>query len=195
MILTRSMTATSCRFVLVRPGATAFDEQGRMKGSMDIPLSASGEIQVERIAMELANLELSAIYSAPCASAVATADRLVEGRNLKVKVIDCFRNIDHGLWHGKLIDEVKRTQPKVYRQGQDDPDLVCPPGGESVHEAKQRVLKALHKVAKRASGVVALVIPDPMASVLQSVLEGEELRDLWAAETDEAHWDLIETAI
>lgn len=184
------------RIVLVRPGATDFDDQGRMKGCLDMPMSDCGWQQVERIAAELADLPLSGIFSAPCQSARDTANRLAAGRSTRVKVVDCFRNIDHGLWHGKLIDEVRRNQPRVYRQGQDSPGSVRPPGGETIQDAKERVLKAVRKVMKRsASGVIALVIPDPLASVVQSMLEGEEMRDLWSAETDAAKWELIEAAV
>ena len=37
-------------------------------------------------------LELDQILSAPCESAVETANRLAQGRGIKVKLIDCFRN-------------------------------------------------------------------------------------------------------
>lgn len=181
------------RVVLVRPGATDFDDQGRMKGCLDMPLSESGREQVERIAAELADLELDQILSAPCESAIETANRLAQGRGIKVKQIDCFRNLDHGLWHGKLIEEVRRTQPKVYKQGQESPQNLCPPGGETIEQAKTRVTKALRKITKRSGGdVIALVIPDPLASVVQSILEGEEMGDLWKSETDSAKWEMIQ---
>jgi broad specificity phosphatase PhoE len=186
------------RVVLVRPGATEFDDQGRMKGCLDMPLSECGREQVERIAAELADVEIDEIVSAPCESAVETANRIaagrsVQGRGIKVRVIECFRNVDHGLWHGKLIEEVRRTQPKVYKQGQESPSNLCPPGGETIQQAKDRVLKAINKVTKRSGGgTIALVIPDPLASIVHSILDGEEMRDLWKSETDAAQWELIE---
>jgi broad specificity phosphatase PhoE len=184
------------RVVLVRPGATDFDDQGRMKGCLNMPLSECGREQVERIAAELANLELDEIVTAPCESAIETATRLAKGRSVKVRIVECFRNVDHGLWHGKLIEEVRRTQPKVYKQGQESPINLCPPGGETIQQAKDRVVKAIKKVTKRSSGAtVALVIPDPLASIVHSVLEGEDIRDLWKSETDAAQWELIESTV
>ena len=38
------------KVVVVRPGSTSFDEQDRMKGCLDIPLSTAGLEQVRRIA-------------------------------------------------------------------------------------------------------------------------------------------------
>ena len=182
------------RILLIRPGATDFDEQGRIKGSLDMPLSNNGREQAAALAQELLGVRVKTIFTAPSESARETAQRLAEGRDVRIKVIECFRNIDHGLWHGKLIEEVRRNQPKVYRRGQDTPDDVCPPGGEPIRDAKARVLKGLRKVVRKGrEDVVALVIPDPLATVVQSMLSGEDLRDLWKAETDAGQWRLIES--
>src|SRR5688572_24444403 len=119
------------RILLIRPGSTDLDEQGRIKGILDIPLSQQGAEQVAKAVGELANLTIDAIYSAPAICCQQTATALAGQRRVKIKRIDGLHNLDHGLWHGKLIDEVRQTQPKVYRQWQDNPELVCPPEGES----------------------------------------------------------------
>lgn len=182
--------------LLVRPGATEFDDQGRMKGSLDIPLSERGRRQVTSLTEQLAEMPVKTIYTAPCQSARETAEELAQGRDVKIKVVEAFRNVDHGLWHGKLIDEVRRNHPKVYRQGQDSPTDVCPPEGESIREAQNRVVKAVRKVVKKSGDdVIAIVIPDPMAWVVESLLSGSELSDLWDAETDSGRWELIECRI
>jgi len=194
-------SATLARVLLVRPGATEFDEQGRMKGSLDMPLSPLGVEQAQSLADELADVRVKTIFTSPCESARETAERLARaqrgaGKDVRIKVIDAFRNIDHGLWHGKLIDEVRRNHPKVYRQGSEDPESFCPPGGEPVGEAKGRVLKALRKCLRKArEDVVALVIPDPMATVVQSLLSGNDLKSVWKSETDSATYSMIETEL
>lgn len=191
--------AALTRVLLMRPGATEFDDQGRMKGSLDMPLSTHGIEQAEALAKELGSVRVKTIYTAPCESAKQTAQCLADrqraaGNEAKIKVIDAFRNIDHGLWHGKLIDEVKRNHPRVYRQGSDHPDEFCPPGGEPIIEAKVRVAKALKKCLKKGrDDVIAMVIPDPMATVVQSLLRGDELSSVWKCETDAGEWSLIET--
>ena len=193
MILRSSPVST---VLLVRPGATEFDDQGRIKGSMDIPMSDHGRQQVASLAEQLAEVRVKTIYTAPSESARETAQRLAQGRAVRIKVVDAFRNIDHGLWHGKLIDEVRRNHPRVYRQGQDSPTDVCPPGGESIRDAKARVIKAVRKVVRKSGDeVIAIVIPDPMAWVVESLLSGQELSDLWKAETDSGRWELIESVL
>lgn len=184
------------RVLVIRPGATKFDDQGRIKGSLDMPMSRRGREQTESMVAQLADLPVKTIYIAPCQSARQTAKRLAKGRDVRIKEIEALRNIDHGLWHGKLIDELRRNHPRVYRQGQDAPDELCPPGGEAIRDAKARVLKALRKIVrKRGEALVAIVVPEPMAAVVHSLLSGEEMPELWKAETDTASWQIVESAL
>lgn len=181
------------KILLVRPGSTDFDDQGRIKGTLDMPLSESGRRQVAFAADQLAQFDCEYLYAAPSESALTTARAIAQGRDAKIKVLKGLRNLDHGLWHGKLIDEVRRQQPRVFRQGQERPRAVCPPGGETVDAARSRVRATLVKLLrKHRTGVVALVVPEPMASVVRGLLDGAELENLWKAETDLGNWELLE---
>jgi broad specificity phosphatase PhoE len=190
---------TAIRFLLIRPGETDFDDQGRIKGSLDVPLNATGRLQVEEMADEVSKYSLKVIYTAPCDSARQTAELLAMrqsqfGRTPKIKVVDAFRNLDHGLWHGKLIDELKRNHPKLYRHGLENADEIQPPGGETIVEARDRVIKSLNKILKKSSDVtMAIVMPDPMAGIIKQTFEDDSKNCcLWTIEKDSAHWDLIE---
>jgi broad specificity phosphatase PhoE len=104
-----------------------------------------------------------------------------------------LRNLDHGLWHGKLIEEVKQNQPKMYRQGQENAAAFCPPAGEPVALARQRAQAVLSKLIKKhKSGTVALVVPQPLTSVVLSLLQANEISNVWKAEQDCGVWTLIE---
>ena len=184
------------RILLVRPGATPFDDQGRMKGCLDMPLSDNGRLQVAKTASALSQESLDWIFTAPCESAQTMAAELAKSRKTKVKVVDAFRNIDHGLWHGKLIEEVRRQLPRLFKLGQEDGESVCPPGGESFDAAKTRVTKTLRKLVKRhESEAIALVIPDPLASLVRGMLQGEALEDLWRAECDAGTWEAMDVGL
>ena len=56
------------RILLVRPGATDFDVQGRIKGCMDMPLSECGQQQVRQTVEDLADVRLAAIYTSDTGS-------------------------------------------------------------------------------------------------------------------------------
>jgi broad specificity phosphatase PhoE len=181
--------------VVVRPGSTAFDEQERMKGCLDIPLTEAGVEQAKRAAIEIARFPIAAVYCGPCESAQATARQIAESTRCKFKVCDCFRNLDHGLWQGKCIEEIKRQQPRLYRQVQDNPRSFNPPGGETIEEAEMRVAKQLQKLKKKhANETIAVVIPEPMATLVASKLKAVDLDDMWKSERDDGSWEIIGAA-
>jgi broad specificity phosphatase PhoE len=141
----------------------------------------------------LATEPIQAIFSASCQSALQTAEALARDRGLKVKAVPRLQNLNHGLWHGKLIEEVRQNQPKMYRYCRENPELACPPEGESIAAARERARSAVAKILKKhREGSIALVVPEPMASMVRGFLrENETLEDLWQAETDTGDWEVI----
>ncbi|MCE9606896.1 MAG: histidine phosphatase family protein [Planctomycetia bacterium] len=181
--------------VLILPGATDYELQGRIHGDLDIPLCDEGREEVQRVSRELQDLGIEVIYTSCCSSAVQTAETIGKALGVKVKKLENLKNLDHGLWQGLLIDEVKQKQPRVYRQWQDQPESVCPPEGETIDHARQRMESALAKVLKKhKDDIFGLVVPEPLASLVREYLGQSELGDLWRATCEHGRWGLIAVA-
>ncbi|HQU42813.1 MAG: phosphoglycerate mutase [Planctomycetia bacterium 21-64-5] len=181
------------RIVLIRPGATEYAQQGRIQGVLEVPLSQEGTSEAARISGELSGMEIDVIYSSGCEHALETANAIATALGIKVKPLEGFQNLDHGLWQGMLVEEIKHKQPKVYRQWQDQPESVCPPGGETLNEAQERVRAVVKKLLrKHKHGTVGLVVPEPLASLLRAYLEQTDVGDLWRAGTVHGTWEIIE---
>jgi probable phosphoglycerate mutase len=184
--------------LLIRSGITEFDSQGRIQGTLDVPLCEEGRRQALATADELVAraTTVGALYTGPCLSAQQTAEILGEKLDLKPKTIKKLHNLNQGLWQGLLFDDVKSKQPKVYRQWQERPDTVCPPEGETLQEASERLKKALAKLTKKhKSGTIALVLAQPLASVLRSLLHhGQPPCVCHSASATKTLWEPIEVA-
>lgn len=183
--------------LLIRSGITEFDCQGRIQGTLDVPLCEDGRRQAVTIAEDLIDrsASISALYAGPCLSAQQTAEIIGQRLKLKYKTIDSLHNLDQGLWQGMLFEDVKTKQPKVYRQWQTAPDTVCPPEGETIHDAAERVKKALSKLTKKhKSGTIALVVSPQLASVLRSLLRQDQPPVVCpsAVRTDAAMWEPLQ---
>lgn len=165
------------QIVLIRPGCTEFDEQQRIQGNLDLPLSSGGRQQVERLLAELAQVEIDVVFSSPCEPARSTADALGSARGLSVKEIEGLHNVNHGLWQGLKVEDVRRKHPKVFKQWQESPEAICPPEGESLAEAVARVRKALEKPLKK-KGNLAIVAADPLAAIICAVVRGLPLESI-----------------
>ena len=181
------------RIILTRPGSTEFDEQRRITGTLSIPLSDQGAQQAVNTAKDLLAEKIEVIYASNCESANQTANALAELNRVKVKQLEGLQNLDHGLWQGKLIDDVRQKQPKVYRQWQECPETICPPDGEMLGEAQERVKVTLQKLLKKhKDGVIAIIAPEPLTSLIRCYLSGGALGNLWKVECASGGWESID---
>jgi len=161
------------QIVLIRPGSTDFDKQGRIQGSLDIPLSDDGRQQAARLTSDLRPHAMALVYTSPCKAAVETGQVLSAGLGVRLKQLAKLCNLDQGLWEGMEVEEIKRRHPKIFRHWQEHPECVCPPAGESWEAAQQRVTGALDKVRKKHKGeTVGLIVPEPLASMVRALLIG-----------------------
>lgn len=157
--------------VLIRPGATLYDEQHRVQGVLDVPLSDRGRAEVEVLAEQLAGLELSALYCGPGESVGRTADVVGKSLGLRPKRVEELRNLDQGLWQGLQVEEIKRRNFKVYRQWIDDPLTVCPPQGETVDDALDRIKAAVKPlIRKHRNDIIGLVVAEPIGQLIACYL-------------------------
>jgi len=160
------------QIVLVKPGATEFDAQGRIVGTLDVPLSDLGIQQAQSAAAELSKLEITAIYSGPCLAAQQTAIEITADSRVRPRVDAKLKNVDMGLWQGRELDELRSNQPRFVRQWQDNPEQVCPPEGETLMDARPRVDAFLKRISrKHKSGVVVVVVADPLAGEIAARID------------------------
>jgi len=150
---------------LIRPGSTEFDEQHRIQGALDLPLSSHGESEIETTIQQLRSSGIEVIYTSPNEPAVSTAQRIGEALSIPVKPLEGLSNCNLGLWQGLTIEEIKRKYPKVYKQWKESPDSIKPPQGEERMEALERAMKSLSKPFKREIPF-GLVVCEPLATYL-----------------------------
>lgn len=160
--------------ILVRPGCTDFDEQNRIQGTLDLPLNERGQEQVRRTIEELRDSPLEIVYTSPCEPARSTAAQIGQALDLPVKELEGLRNLNQGLWQGLQVDDLRRKQPRVFKQFQESPESICPPQGELVRDAMERVRKSLEKPLKRGISF-AVVASEPLATMIASVATGRKL--------------------
>jgi probable phosphoglycerate mutase len=178
--------------VLIRPGSTDYDIQQRIQGSLDIPLNEQGIAEAAQTAASLGDKGIEVLYSPVSQPSLQTADIIAKALGVKLKKIERLQSLHQGLWEGMLIDEVRVKQPKVYRQWQEQPEIVCPPEGEMLSEADERVRAALVKLLKRhKEGVIGLVVPEPLLSLARRFITHNELGDLWKAPNGHGRFELL----
>ncbi|MCA9034255.1 MAG: histidine phosphatase family protein [Planctomycetaceae bacterium] len=159
--------------VLIRAGCTDYDDQHRLLGTLDLPLNQRGVDQI-REAVQVLNergIRLEAIYTSPEDPACGTAHVVAESQaSAKVRELDELRNVNQGLWQGLPEADIRKRFPKLFKNCKDSPVAICPPEGETLSDACQRLTRVLTK-AIRKYDVFAIVAPEPLATVIRCTLE------------------------
>lgn len=182
------------KVLIVRPGSTELDEQGRIAGTLDLSMSPAGIEQISKLAVELNDMRFDKIFAGPGAAARQTAELIAKNRKVKVKLDDDLRNLDYGLWHGKRLEELRKTQPKLVKMWQDQPQSVCPPNGETVEQLIVRVERFVKKLTrKNKTGSIVIITAEPVACVVKSILENVDICENWTIEANSGSYDTVVT--
>jgi broad specificity phosphatase PhoE len=170
------MAVSMAQVLLIRPGATLYDEQNRVQGTLDIPLSEQGHAEVALLAESLAASKemnsLTALYCGPEESVARTAETIGKALGLRPRRIEELRNLDQGLWQGLQIEEIKRRNTKLFRQWIEDPQTICPPQGETITSALDRIKSAFKPLIRRHhdAELFGLVVGEPMMRLVSCFL-------------------------
>lgn len=175
--------AHEIQVLLFQTGSTDWDDAGRLIGRSDVPMSDAGVEQVAGRVTGLGDVELSVVYAGPDEASLATAKALAEATGAKVKKLSGLEEMDLGLWEGMRRVELEDKFPTAYRQWREDPAGVKVPQGETLAEARQRVLKEMCRVldkVKANSGAIGFVLRPMAYGLVLSVLDRTGTQELWS---------------
>ena len=167
---------------VIQTGRTTWQDQSRIDSIAGAPLTSDGINDVKAAADQLAQCRINAIYSAKGESDRQTAKLLSGILKVKIHPQGDLRELDYGLWQGLTVKEIKRRQPKVYRQWIEAPLSVCPPGGEPLNGAVERLEQTILGIAKRhksKNGSPLVVLRPAAFTLLKCVLSKEQISELW----------------
>ena len=138
----------------IRHGSTAWNEEGRMQGRRDIPLSARGRAQVSawRLPAELAGAPLSWV-SSPLRRAVETAEILCGAApSQEAALIE----MDWGDWEGFRRDELRERHGDELERNEALGLDFRPPRGESPRDVLERLQPWLARASLSRGPVIAV---------------------------------------
>ena len=177
------------RIIAIRHGETAWNVDTRIQGHLDIPLSANGRWQAERLADALRDEPIKAIYASDLTRAWETAHYVGRSSGVTVTKEEALRERGFGVFEGKTFADIESLLPdQSMRWRKRDPDFA-PDGGETLKALRSRVVSAAERLAALHPGeLIALVAHGGVMDVLY---RAATRLDLQAPRT----WALGNTAI
>ncbi len=131
---------------LMRHGETAWNQEKRVMGRLDIPLCRRGIAQGKRIARLVTELEIRSIYTSPLTRAVETARILAKECRKSVKINPDLTEVAFGRWQGCRFDELIKDD--AYLRFLRSPLKAAVPGGETIVDVQRRGLKAIRRAIR-----------------------------------------------
>jgi alpha-ribazole phosphatase/probable phosphoglycerate mutase len=178
---------------LIRHGEVERAAEGRFFGSTDVPLSATGRVQVEALARQLALEPIEAVYASDLGRARQSAAPLAASRGLRAAIVPALREMAMGRWEGLSFGEIREREPDAVREWLADIVTFPFPGGENVEDLRRRVMPALEEIlARHAGGRVAVVAHGGVNRVVLCEALGMPLRHILRLAQDYACWSLVE---
>lgn len=146
------------RLCLIRHGETDWNAEGRLQGSQDIPLNATGQRQARAAAQALSAQHFDAIYSSDLARACATAEIIASTLKLPVQLNAALRERHFGPLQTLTHAEAAAQHGELHRRIRARETALRPDGGESLEDLLVRVQTVMETLATRHAGQTILIV-------------------------------------
>ena len=154
----------STTLVLVRHAQSTWNDERRIQGQMDPPLSVRGEAEAAALGQRMRDVAYDAFYSSDLRRARQTAEAIAPGARLEPRL----REVALGEWEGLTRDEIVARNPEEWARWAVEPDWDIVPGGEGSEPFRSRVEAIVQDLLDRHRGETVLAVTH--GGVIQAAL-------------------------
>ncbi len=142
------------RLLLVRHGETEWNRVSRFQGGIDVPLNENGRQQGQQVAEFLKDIPIDFAVTSPMLRPKETAELILQYHGgIPLELEDKFREINHGLWEGKLESEINQEYADLLQQWKVAPATVQMPNGENLNQVWERATAAWDRMIQVKAGM------------------------------------------
>ncbi len=146
------------QFGLLRHGLTVWNEEKRIQGRLDSPLSEAGREYIQNFIPTLKRYRWQRIFASDLGRVQQTVAIINKVLNLPVSYDKRLREINWGTWEGLRLADVKTDYAaELSKQEEKGWDFQAPEG-ESRREVLDRTIAALLEAEKQWQGEKILVV-------------------------------------
>jgi len=169
------------RIILIRHGETNWNKEGRFQGQIDIPLNDKGKGQASKASKYLEEIEFTKAFSSSMKRPYETAKIILNNNKIHIEKIESLVEISHGLWEGKLEEEIKEIWPDMLKNWHEKPESITMPEGESIKQVSDRSISAWNLIcnSQEENDTTLLVAHDAVNKTLICHILGLSYSDIW----------------
>lgn len=179
--------------ILVRHGHVEGIHPERFRGRIDLPLTALGRQQASATAAFIASCwPADAVYASPLSRCVDTAAAIATAQEKIAHPLPELLDIDYGPWQGRAREEVKASEPELFKAWMEQPQLTVISGAETLQDVQARLARALHIMRiSHPGGTVIAVGHDSTNRVFLTLALDLPLSRYWHLQQDPCAINLL----
>lgn len=133
------------KIYLTRHSKTKWNEEKRLQGRKDSPLTQKGIENALALKKYIQNMQFDFIFSSPIQRAYRTAEIVFENQNI---IQDArLSEMNFGDFEGRKISDILKTDDELYHQLWHEPEkFTCIPHGETYDQVIERVTSFLKDI-------------------------------------------------
>ena len=177
----------------MRHGQSTWNQEHRIQGQLDPPLSDEGRQQAALVGARLGGRSFAGFYASDLKRALETAQVIGASLGLAPEPNESLREIFLGAWEGLRTEEIADRFPEAWACWVEKPDWDCVPQGEGAAAFDARVGSALEEILTRhPHGDVLVVTHGGVIQVALHRIVGRPSRGLFPFKIQNASISVIE---
>lgn len=170
------------KIYFIRHGETVWNTLKIFQGSSNSPLTEVGKKQAIKLGEKLKNIEFTSFYSSPLGRTIETSELIIGNRDIKIDLIEEFKEISVGRMEGVPRIEFETQYPGQFHNfffNPKDYDPI-PYGGETFPQLIERVERGLKKITEnhKKDDIVVVVTHGMTLKGIFKVIKNIDLKDL-----------------
>jgi broad specificity phosphatase PhoE len=154
------------QLILIRHGETLWNKEGRVQGTSDVELSATGKKQADLLALSLKDHLIEAIHASPLKRAYQTAEIINKFHHLDIQTHRDMMEMDQGDFEGLSFKELLAGKKEFLQKWISDPASVKMPNGESLSELQNRAWRVMEEIIGKSQNALIVSHNFTIAAIL-----------------------------
>ena len=144
--------------VFIRHGTSTWNDERRIQGQLDPPLSEKGRDQARKLGARFRDTQVDGFYCSDLGRARETAEAIAEVIGKSPEFRPELREVALGEWEGLQRDEIMARYPEQWSLWTEHPSWDIVPGGEGTDAFESRVGAAIEGLIERHRSGRVLVV-------------------------------------
>ena len=164
---------------VVRHGKTIWNEQKRLQGVKDSPLTEEGIRQAKLASKKIETLSIDKVYSSPLGRTIETKNYLTSNLNVPYKLVDELKEMNFGPIEGLTVHEATKKHPQIMNNLWNDPLNYNLEGSVTYEMFFERIERALDIITNKYFDNILVVTHGMVIGAMLTILDEKHYKNIW----------------